>query len=260
VFFRFGGHVMKTATRATVLALTAVMGMYADIIYLGPVSDAGGGFGSILTMLTLQSPGNQSTSSGCSGIGGSGQSAIGSEVCPDGFIGGDESGPAGFPKNETFSVATVGAAADIGIVYNSSQPGGTPVTIDAMALSLFNSTGTIVGTFGGIVCAPGATAGTCNPNGSVTLDFTDPGVGNAGFLFALTGDQADAIQALVNGDQTLRAGFAASFSSEVGGLETFSLVDLNRGGEDPVIPEPGTYTLLGSGLIGLMYWTHRRRA
>ena len=241
---------MKMTVRLATLAVSAAIAMYGDVIYLGPVADVGGGFGSIQNLLTIST--NNSTASGCSG-----PEAIGPGVCPDGFVGGDESPPAGSPKNETFVIADVGSASDIGFFYNASQPGGGSVTLNAVAFSVFDSNGNIIGTVGGnIICDPNATAGTC-AGGAVTLDFTEPGVGNAGFLFSLTGQQANQLEVLA-GTNTI--GFAANISGEAGGLETFTLVDLNRDGEDPVIPEPGTYALMGSGLLGVLYWNRRRKA
>ena len=247
---------MKIPLRMAALTFGVTMALYGDIIYLGPVADAGGGFGSVANLLTISA--NNPTASGCSGIGSNGDEAIGSGVCPGGFTGGDESPPAGSPKNETFLLSAVGPAIDVGIVYNASQPGGGPVTLDDLALSVFDANGNILGTVGGnIICAPGVTAGTC-ANGSVTLDFTQPGVGNAGFLFGLTDTQAAQLAVLAGGGD-FRIGFAANITGEAGGLETFSLVDLNIQ-QEPVVPEPGTYALMTSGLLGLVFWNRRRKA
>jgi MYXO-CTERM domain-containing protein len=226
-------------TGATALLFGSIA--QADLIPGGTVNVSGAGFGDVNTILTFQSTGQGmgSSESGCVGVSSSGVlNTTGSSVCQGGNSGGDEKAPAGFPHNQTFMV---GNASQIGLVFNAAQPGGGPITINNLTLALFNSSGTV-----------GFTSGAFTP---ITLNSTQPGIGNAGFLFTLDATQAAAAQAAINGGFDL-LGLSATTSPGLGGPETFFLANTP---DENSVPESSTLSSVGVGLLGLALIAAMRR-
>ena len=73
-----------------------------------------------------------------------------------------------------------------------------------------------------------------------------PGVGNAGFGFALDGTQAAAANAILAANPLLRIGTEANATNAQGGPETIQLTTVTN---TSAVPEPGTVTMLSSGLL-----------
>jgi hypothetical protein len=225
-------------TGATALLFGSIA--QADLIPGGVVNVSGAGFGDVNTILTFQSTGQGmgSSESGCVGVSSSGVlNTTGSSVCQGGNLGGNEKAPAGFPHNQTFTVSN---ASQIGLVFNAAQPGGGSITVSNLTLALFNSSGAV-----------GFTSGAFTPT---TLNTTQPGIGNAGFLFTLDATQA-AAQSAINGGFDL-LGLSATTSPGLGGPETFFLT--NTSGENSV-PESSTLSSVGIGLLGLALIATMRR-
>lgn len=222
---------------AGVALLPALAGAQA-LEYKGELAGTGAGLGSVLTVLTLNN--TNDVSSGC--------------ITPTGTDG------CGFLNNVvqessiTRLISEIGGLSstlgtDLRIVANFSEPAGNPAQVDQLQLQLFNGAGAAVYT--GTLGAP------------VLFPSSQTGVGNIGFSFGLTADAAASFQSILDGLGSLadvRIGLGASLSDVQGGLDTFALVRVNGGGTGTVVPEPGTWALLATGLVGLAGVARRRRA
>jgi len=224
--------------------------LFGSLVAIGPVPSSGAGLGTVNTALTFASSGNSSMETGCVGAGVNGVTITGSGACPDGFVGGNEQA-----INNTFSAAQLGLLnfSNLQVIFNASEPGNTAeqgITLDLLALTLWN------GTTGGLV-------GTFSTTGPFVIADAFSGVGNAGFGFSLDAAQATTANQLLGtiGATNLFLGVAANASNATGGQETVSLRVVTGGGGTPpaeVIPEPGTYALVGIGLISAAYWNRRK--
>ena len=216
----------------------------ADLVPGGVVDVSGAGFGDVNTILTFQGTGQAmgGTESGCVGVNSAGVlNSIGSSVCQGGNLGGNEKAPAGFPHNQTFTVSN---ASQIGIVFNAAQPGGGSISLNNLTLALFNSSGAV-----------GFTSGAFS---AMTLNTTQPGIGNAGFLFTLSPAQAALAQTAINGRFDL-LGLSATTSASAGGPETFFLTNVSPS-TGTGVPESSTLSCVGIGVLGLALMTAMRRS
>jgi len=228
---------------AVFAVLAATSGVaHADLILIGgtPVAsftDLGGnGFGNAPRMLTLQDMDYEFGS----------VTPVG--VVHDGAISGDN-------KSGTPTLGSLGwiSGSEVGVGFNSTQSGGTGITLDTLVLTIYSGT-TALGSFS--LATP------------IQFSATDlalqQGNGNAVFNFGL--DAAQQAQF-----DTLRAasgssGFYAGLSSSLGcGAGAPAGCQVSNGGPDSFlgfaqsggvpVPDGGpTVMLLGSALVGLGMW------
>jgi len=226
------------------MALAAFAGQAsASLIFDGVIPSTGNGIGAVQTSLTFQ---NTGTESGCVAFNGT-TSIIGPGACPSGFAGGDEKN--GASQTNVFTAAQLGFSApnnfsNLVILFNGNEGGNAgdeSITLTSLGLSLYSPTGTRLQTF--TTTAP--------------ITLTDsPGVGNAGFGFVLDPSQADAANALLASNPLLLNGIEATATDAQGGPETIQLTTVTSHN----ISEPGTITLLSSGLLFIAGSALRKRS
>jgi len=233
---------------ATCLAIPYVAS--ADLIFdssLGGV--AGSGLGTVLTILSVQSPGSGSIESG------SVQRSGGTDVTSDvGVLASGGTTNVGNVKTgtsqaltSTFGETGITHVSQIGIVFNANEPSGNSITLTGLQMSIFNGNSDILDAY---------------LAGSTNFVTTFTGTGKQGFVFRIDPAQRAALQVILDGLtpaalMELRIALSASASNATGGPETFNVGAL-AGGVTAVL-EPATLLLLGSGLVGLGVWTRRRR-
>ncbi len=240
----------------TVLKFTAVGGMAMGLMLLNPVTASASlvydstvllsaqGFGTAPRDLTVEGNANATVESGCVGwstlgitFGTSGCMGTDAAFGPNGVInvGGDEPNP--LADNQKYGVPLeselgITSAADIGILFNATEPNGDAINLTDITLKFYLGT-TLIGSIDGQYNFAGG---------------TNPGNGVAGFTFVVDAAQ----QAYVNGllaQGDIRFALEASLTGSSGGPESFAVVNLNRAQR---VPDGGaTLLLLGAALGGL---------
>lgn len=211
----------------------------------------GFGFGNVNRHLTIQEtgPGQDGVESGCVGISGTGSFIIGSAAClgdesapfhmGNGFVnsGGDEPPP--LTEGLKYGAPTIGSleitsAAEINIIFDATEPGGGPITIDDLTLKFYDPDGTLLLAI----------------DGDAEFDETFAGNGVADYIFVIDDEQQEHVNntifSLANfGD--VRMALEATLSNASGGPESFVIV---KGTGGAPVPESATLGLLGLGLAG----------
>lgn len=129
--------------------------------------------------------------------------------------------------------------ANLVLLFNGNEGGNAndqPITLNSLGLSIYSASGVRLQTF---------------TSPSLPLSFTAfPGVGNAGFGFALDATQAAQANAWLVTNPLLRVGTSANAINAQGGPETIQLTTITStgGGTGGEIPEPSTTFLFGSGI------------
>lgn len=225
-------------------SIFAAVSSQASLIPAGAVDLTGTGLGAVSTILTIHD--NDGTQSGEVLWNGTGDVATGDVV-----------GPNVQTKTQSFGDMDIESSSDIRIIFNPAEPGNdsNPVMLNDLVLNIYAPDGTLL-----------FTSGAFDP---VLFSDTslDLGTGNAGFVFKLDAEQAADAAAHVSAEN--RVGLSAVTSLSEGGNETF--FGISGDGDLPCvptpgfpcdeqeIPEPGTLTLLGIGLIGAGVLSRRRR-
>jgi hypothetical protein len=227
-----------------ILGLVSSVAAVASLVPVGIIPSGGQGLGAVNTSLTFTSPGSSSDEQGCVGSNSSGNTVTGSTKCPAGITGGNEQA-----INNVFSATNLGIQAgnangfsfsDLLVLFNADEPqnaGGKSITINNLALTLFDATGTLQRSY--FITSP--------------FTFTDtPGVGNAGAGFMLDSTQAANANAFLAANPNLRIGTAAIASAATGGPETISLSTYRP------VPEP-RWTAVGLVLLSIALLGFRKR-
>ena len=211
----------------------------ATLVFDSTQDLTGTGLGAVNTVLTIQSPGSSTTEQGCVGrsLGCPGGTLNTTPSDPGRVIGGTLGGNelTGDAQTKTILGSTLGttSASDLRIVFNPQEPGSAglqSISVNDLRLTIYHSDGSIQFSSGALPSA---------------INFADAtgGVGQAGFVFRLDGTQAATAGTI---DATDRIGLSALITNAQGGPETFFVTKAAT-----AVPEPTTWLLLGSGLMGL---------
>jgi hypothetical protein len=237
---------MKFSTAVTVTAAFVLSGTLcqADLIRLSDMTQFGSGLGNVNTIVTVldagSGPNANDIEGGCISLAG------GAETF-------DCLGGTGVNENDNQAINNIVTAGDIddftngrtiGAVVNINETGqDVSVVLTGLYLSFYDGTGALQ-----------HTAIYNGPDLTLTRG-TGTGIGGSGFLFGLSPLQNNLVLGLgLNSTWQVGGGVQFAEGTAGAGPDTVYVVALNGagGGDDPVIPEPGTYALLGSGLIGLV--------
>ena len=217
------------------------------------------GFGVAPRDLTIQSANNNTTASGCVGVGGGGSITFGTcitnaQVFDSNGVqnaNGTNDMPNPLVDDNKYGIPTLASlgwmtAADIGILFNATEPNGDNINVTDITLKFYNSTNMFITAI----------------DGNQAFANSNPGNGVAGFAFVVDALQQVHLNAMVfnqPGFGTFRIALEASVTDATGGPESF--LAFNRAAV-AAVPEPGTWgmMLLGFGVVGSAVRRRRRRA
>jgi PEP-CTERM motif len=212
---------------------------HASLVEAGTITLSAQGFGNAPRLITLKSPGSNTTESGATSFSGGAASKSGDIPPPPGNPG----------LGLKWDVPTVGSlnwnsADDIQLLFNPTEPGGnkSSITINKLTLTFFNPNGTVAGSI-------------TNDLGALIYSSSDPGNGKSGFLIDVSLDEYAALNAILAGGPNLRVGVSASLSAATGGPDSFSAIVAT-----PAVPEASTWAMMILGFAGVGFLALRRKS
>ena len=217
------------------------------------------GFGTAPRDLTIESSRNNTTASGCVGVGGGGSITFGTCITNAQVFGsngvqnvnGTTDMPNPLVDDNKYGIPTLASlgwmtAADIGIMFNATEPNGDAINLTDLTLKFYNSAGMFITAI----------------DGNQAFANSNPGNGVAGFAFVVDAPQQAYLNAMVfnqPGFGTFRIALEASVTDATGGPESF--LAFNRAAV-AAVPEPATWgmMLVGFGVVGSAVRRRRSRA
>jgi len=190
----------------------------------------------VITVLSLQSPANSSRESG--------------GVLADGSAFGDFSPPSGPPKNQTFTLADLGAlnAGELGLIVNLGEP---PSEDPATVVATDNNGGFRI-TLQAWSSSSDLTPTSFVLESNQVLEVDENGVGGSGLVFGLDAAQAAALDAFIAANPNYVLSVWATFEDAQGNI------DIVQAARITAVPEPASMLLLGSGLVGVAATLRKR--
>lgn len=204
---------------------------------------SGTGFGTRLTILSLQQQGSGTTESGATTF-----------ASPQGT--GDSTNQDSLLAVSSLNTLGINSLSNFGLVYNLNETGSSPGTSlvgSSLVLTFYDAGGGVVAT--GVI-DPTLLDG----SGNFVREPFNNGNGGSGYLFVVNpdgdGDYAD-INALLASGQGF-VGLSAAINNVDDGADNFFVLRVNGNQPEPV-PEPTTMLLLGVGLAGVAARVRSRR-
>jgi hypothetical protein len=228
-----------TSSLAIGLMLLNPVTASASLIYDASILLSAQGFGTAPRDLTVQrTGGTTSPESGCVSYSG-GMVAVGSASC----MGSD----AAFMGNQKYGAPLesdrgITSAADIGILFNATEPGGDAINVTDLTLKFYLGD-TLIGSI----------------DGSQNFADSNPGNGVAGFVFTVDAAQTGYVNGLLSqGD--IRLALESTLTGSSGGPESFRIVNLNGVEVDPRanVPDAGSSLLMLGAALGALGAVRRR--
>jgi hypothetical protein len=226
---------MKVKLLASIVATCGFgftpIGAHASLVLVSPVDFGGTGLGAVNTILTVQAQGNGTTEAG----------AVSWNGTTDIITGNAKTG-ASQTQTRTLGDLGVTSASTLRVVFNANESrNDLSISLDSLVLNIYSAAGALLFSSG--------------PVSHLFSDITQ-GTGNSGYVFALDGAQAATAQstAFSGAFQTNRVGLSTSLSLVSDGVETFFVANA------PAVPEPGTLSLLASGMLGIFGVARRRKS
>ena len=237
--------VLAALSGASLLASPAAASLVFDANIILPAQ----GFGNAPRDLTIQTSGNNTSASGCIGVGGGGSITFGTCITNAQVFGSNGiqnvNGTADMPNplvdDNKYGIPTLASlgwmtAADIGVMFNATEPGGDAINLTDLTLKFYNSTGVFLAAI----------------DGNQAFANSNPGNGVAGFAFVVDAPQQTYLNGIIFNQAnfgTFRIALEASVTGASGGPESFAAFKRSA---VAAVPEPGTWAMMlaGFGIVG----------